>query len=1439
LAEQLVFIYQQMIESSDVSNDELSFLPKHHEDTVLQWSRGAVKESRFASIAEAFDFYVRTQADNVALELVQGVDNSEDNAATPLRLTYKELNDRANQLGHFLLDDGVVYGDLVGLCIEKGVEQIVSIVACLKLGCSVVPMDPCHPTVHLSRIIESTECAVILTNGEHLHKVSESAIEVALIDWHADAADIALCSNHDIDFSPSPASAAYVVHTSGSSGIPKGVVVSQSALQNYVEGIESRLALPAQASLSALSSVAADLGYTAVFGALGSGRCLRLITEATGLDPELLALELRNHPVDCLKIVPSHLAALLTSTNAADILPTSSLILGGESLDAELLELLKSMAPRLRILNHYGPTEATIGISCGDIEIDSIINVGTPIENTCCYVLNENFELAGIGIEGDLFLAGDGLSDGYHGAPVSTAAAFVPLPSHLSLKPGQRMYQSGDRAYYDSTGKIIFVGRKDHQVKIRGHRIELDGIVGCIRQKFPDQILTVDVKQVNEESRLIAYLVDPAVPLSEIQDYLKSQLPSPMQPHFWLEIPQLPRSVNGKLDKKKLPLPQFESVDLSDTVSAETLDTNPVQDALLSILRDLLGQNNIGLRDNFFTLGGDSIVAIQLVARAKQHGLKISPKQVLDFPTILGLAEVATELDSEKESVGREPKLNVSFKPAAIQKRFFQKVDIQPNQYNQSTILELTESVTPCDIKQCVAELLKVHDMLRLRLQKSEMSAMGWQQTIVPYSEELLEKSYIRKSLTDSSKPTQTSYSDLLAKAIRTEQAGFELEGESLVRFVWFDGVSTDQEQHPSHLFIVAHHLIVDAVSWSVLEFDLKTLYQQVKTQLPLNLPHKTHSYPYWVEKTHDLFAKLHWHADIAYWSQVIKNQTILPVDTALIATHNRVCDASNKVKLLPATLLSDIQSHVNPSINTRTEDLLLTALSYAFSAWTGQFDLSVMMEANGRDISSLEHDSSRTVGWFTSIYPVNLSINSEHTYIENLRLIKDQLLAVPESGFSYGVLKYADDELSGSDLDGEIEPQISFNYFGRLFAQQDKNSEIRSSEYYNLAQIESRALDQNRTFLVDVVMMDTDQGLVVNLVYPPNLISDSTVQTILDSFESTLVDLVQQCHESEVVMTPSDFVDVSLTQSQIDHLFETNRYSPQDIENAYPATQVQTGILFHSLTMEGTGVYVPQHALEINLPLNVDAFKAAWQRLVTRYAPFRTGFANLDSEVPLQIVVRDAVLNFLELDWTQGLSSYGHDLSIEGNVELAFKQLLEEQWLAPFDLAKAPLMRMSLVRISRECYRFIWTYHHAVIDGWSGPIILRELFSIYDAICSDTKIELPATSSFVEYIRWLRKQDEGEARAFWKQQIQGFRYGKQLSEVLRPDTKGSQRPGKFEVARQLSEKETRALRDFTRQQGVTLSVVCQAAWALLLYRYTQEKDMIFGVTVSGRPAAW
>ncbi|MBL4672045.1 MAG: amino acid adenylation domain-containing protein [Arenicella sp.] len=426
--------------------------------------------------------------------------------------------------------------------------------------------------------------------------------------------------------------------------------------------------------------------------------------------------------------------------------------------------------------------------------------------------------------------------------------------------------------------------------------------------------------------------------------------------------------------------------------------------------------------------------------------------------------------------------------------------------------------------------------------------------------------------------------------------------------------------------------------------------------------------------------------------------------------------------------------------------------------------------------------------------------------------------------------------------MDCAIEPQISFNFFGRLFSQKENDQAIGKSELFNFSQVESRALTQERAFLIEVMMMHTEQGLAINLIYPPELISDQCIESILGRFEESLVGLVAECLAAEGKMTPSDFRDVTLTQTQINRLFESCSLDKDQVETIYPATQVQAGILFHSLTMPGTGVYVPQHALEINMPLQVDAFKSAWEHLITRHAPFRTLFANLDSTVPLQVVTREAELGFLELDWSDQRWPQDTAASRQGSAEHsalndAFSQLLKEQWVAPFDFQCAPLMRMCLVKLSNDCYRFIWTYHHTVIDGWSGPIVLRELFSIYDALCNGEEINLPSNPSFVEYIRWLDKQDEPAALDYWKNAIEDFHYGKQLSEVFPTPKPSSRELGKYEVVQQLSAPDTHGLGEFARQQGVTLSVVCQAAWALMLYRYTQEKDLMFGVTVSGRPA--
>ncbi|MBW4575233.1 MAG: amino acid adenylation domain-containing protein [Aphanothece sp. CMT-3BRIN-NPC111] len=564
------------------------------------------------------------------------------------QLTYAELNARANQLAHHLQKLGVKPEVLVGICLERSLDILVGILGILKAGGAYLPIDPALPAQSIAFRLQDAQAPILLTHNQLVKELPEQATQIVYLDTDWDV--IAQQNTENPSSNVIPKNLAYTIYTSGSTGKPKGVAVEHQQLLNYLDGILERLDLPLGASFAIVSTFAADLGNTAIFSSLSTGGCLHIVSSERAADPEALADYCRRHPIDCLKIVPSHLKALLASSYASDILPQQRLILGGETASWDLIEQIQKHSPQCLIFNHYGPTEATVGVLTYQVQnrVGETVPLGRPIPNTQIYLLDKHLQPVPIGVPGELYIGGASLARGYLNRPELTQEKFIPNP--FCDQPRSRLYKTGDTARYLPDGNIEFIGRIDHQVKIRGYRIELGEIEALLSQH---QLIREAVVVVREDepgnARLVAYIVPRQTPnINEIRNFLKEKLPEYMMPSAFIVLKTLPLTPNGKVDRQALPTPDHTRPELAETFVAPR---TPVEEALTEIWMKVLGLEKIGIHDNFFDLGGHSLLVTQLLAKVREaFQVELPLRSLFEAPTIAALAESIENAHQTKSS---------------------------------------------------------------------------------------------------------------------------------------------------------------------------------------------------------------------------------------------------------------------------------------------------------------------------------------------------------------------------------------------------------------------------------------------------------------------------------------------------------------------------------------------------------------------------------------------------------------------------------------------------------------------------------------------------------------------------------------------------------------------------------------------------------------------
>ncbi|MEM8808438.1 MAG: amino acid adenylation domain-containing protein, partial [Cyanobacteria bacterium P01_G01_bin.38] len=891
------------------------------------------------------------------------------------QLTYAELNAKANQLAHNLQRLGVGAEKIVGIYLERSLDWVICLLAILKAGGAYLPLEPALPKESLVFRLADARAAVLVSQENLMARLPD--LDIPRVCLEAQWETLAQESQDNLSSCVSPENLAYVLFTSGSTGQPKGVAVEHRQLCNYINAIAQTLNLSTCKSFATVSTFAADLGNTTIFPALLGGGCLHIISADRTASPEALAEYFHHHPIDCLKIVPSHLAALLTSSQPAQILPRQRLVLGGEACRWQLVEQIHTYAPDCLIFNHYGPTEATVGVSVYPINSETLssgqqatVPIGRPIANTQIYLLDTDLQPVPIGVPGELYIGGAGVARGYLNRPDLTAERFIPNPfledrrqkakdgshdtsptspppppsppPHSPTSPlPSTLYKTGDLARYQPDGTLEYLGRLDHQVKIRGYRIELGEIEVVLRQHPEVQAAVVLARKAQSGNPcLVAYVVpkkQSALTNHELRELIKAQLPDYMLPAAFVQLKTLPLTPNGKVDSQALLDLDLSPPDREDSFVAPG---SVAEKTLAQIWAQTLRIEKIGIHDNFFDLGGDSILSIQIVARANQAGLKLTPKQVFENQTIAELAAVATTqqlIQAEQGPVGGAVPLT------PIQHWFFDQPLPDRHHWNQSILLEVRQTLAIDQLEQAVQILLAHHDTLRLRFIYEEAS---WQQF------EAAPDPVTPLAWVDLSTVSESDQRLALTTAAAELQASLNLSAGPLIRVAYFD-LGPDRA---GRLLLVIHHLAVDGVSWRILLEDLQIVHHQLSQGSVVQLPPKTTSFQYWAKQLVDYAQSDLLQQELDYWLKQSRQPVApLPVDwpkgdsadnpdsdrtdsdstdSNTVARAQIVSVALNEAETL--TLLQEVPTAYRTQIN----DVLLTALAQAFARWTGERSL-------------------------------------------------------------------------------------------------------------------------------------------------------------------------------------------------------------------------------------------------------------------------------------------------------------------------------------------------------------------------------------------------------------------------------------------------------------------------------------------------------------------
>ena len=1321
-------------------------------------------------------------------------------------LSYGELDRRANQMAWMLRERGVGPQVRVGLALERSLDMVIGLLAILKAGGAYVPLDPEYPLERLHYMIEDSGIGVLLSHRALFEALGELPAGVVRSCLEDERDALAAYPTGEVPFISLAQHQAYLIYTSGSTGQPKGVVVCHGEIAMHCRAVIERFGMRRDDCELHFYSINFDAATERLLVPLLCGA--RVVLRAQGQwDAEQICQLIDEQQISILGFTPSYgsqLAQWLASREQT--LPVRMCITGGEALTGEHLQRIRAAFSPEVFFNAYGPTETVVmplaSLAPAQLEEGiASVPIGQVIGARVAYILDAGLALVPQGAVGELYIGGAGLAQGYHQRAGLTAERFVADPFAAN---GGRLYRTGDLVRQRADGLVEYVGRIDHQVKIRGFRIELGEIENRLLDHPEVREAVVLALDMPGGKQLAAYLVCSAAQHDEqaqaalrddLKRQLKTQLPDYMVPTHLLLLASMPLTANGKLDRRALPTPDIE-LNRQQYVAP----SNALEQSLAQVWCDVLNLSQVGLDDNFFELGGDSILSIQVVSRARQLGIHFSPRDLFQHQTVQALASVATRTEHTHAEQGV---LSGAVGLTPIQHWFFETPMAQRHHWNQTLLLEPAQRLEAPLLERALNALLEHHDALRLSFHQVDGQWRAHYRTDV--AGDVLRHATV---------------SDLQHSLDLFEQAQRSLDEQqgALVRAVLVDGPQGQQR-----LLLVIHHLAVDGVSWRVLLEDLQTLYRQLAQQQPPSLPGKTSALRAWTTRLHAYAGSDSLREELNLWQQQLSGPQIhLPCDNPQGGGQNR---HGHTVSVqLDVERTTQLLQQAPSAYRTQVNDLLLTALARVLCRWSGQPSALIQLEGHGRETLFDDIDLSRTVGWFTSAYPLRLTPQAAGGQGASIKAIKEQLRGIPHKGLGYGVLRYLTDSATRQALADLPVAAVTFNYLGQFDQSFGADALFRP-----LAEATGAAHDPLAPLPNELSIDGQVYGgqLQLRWTFSAERYTPQTIATLAEAYVSELETLIAHCLSAGAGgLTPSDFPLTALSQAQLDAL----PVAAQQIEDLYPLTPMQEGMLVHTLLEPGTGLYYMQDRYRINSALDPQRFAEAWQAVIARHEALRASFCWNVGEQMLQIIHRPGATAIDFLDW-RGEPQDSHEPRLQA--------LLKAEREAGFDLLNQAPFHLRLIRVDEARYWFMMSNHHILIDAWCRSLLMSDFFEIYSALGENRTAQLAAPPRYRDYIGWLQRQDLQQANGWWQRNLQGFEQTTYIPSdrpFLREHAgdSGGMRVG--DCYTRLEVQDGVRLRELAQQHKLTINTFAQAAWALVLRRYSGERDVLFGVTVAGRP---
>ncbi|MCQ4212556.1 non-ribosomal peptide synthetase, partial [Streptomyces longispororuber] len=1214
-------------------------------------------------------------------------------------------------------------------------------------------------------------------------------------------------------------------------GTPKGVAVTHADVVNGVQDLRRVVHVGEGSRMLAATSVNFDVSVFEIFTALTTGASVHVVRDVLEL------AERGGWSGTTLSAVPAVLSALLdqlgTDAPGSPRLDVDTVVLAGEALSTELVRKVRRALPDVRVVNAYGQTESfyatTHTVPQEQAATTGAVPVGRPLANMRAYVLGPELTPVPPGVTGELYVGGP-IARGYHRSGGATAQRFVACPFGPA---GARMYRTGDLARWDADGHLVYAGRADTQTKVNGIRVEPTEIETVLARHPAIGRAVVTVREdPTGTARLVGY-VTPAAPDTtgttgtpvldaDLRRFVADRLPDYMVPALFVVLDRLPLNANGKLDRAALPEPEFAR-------AGYRAPRSDAERVLAEVYADVLDAGRVGVDDDFFTSGGDSIRSIQVVARARTRGVLISTREVFEHRTVARLAElVEGRGDQERVRLPELPGGAVGRSPLPPAAAHVLALGGGIGRFCMSALLTLPDDIDRAGLLGTLRAVLDRHDVLRSRLDRAEQALWIDPAGGVDVEALLREVPYGGADL----------QAELDAAADRLDP-----DAGVMAQFVRFTtDPATGPNTGPDRLLIVLHHLVVDGVSWRILLPDLAAAWQRVRDGLAPGPAGTGTSLRRWAHALADEAATPERTAELPGWQEILRTDEP-PLGAREVDPARDVTATVDTVRVqVPADVTRTLLDTLPALFHGGVDDGLLAGLALALArrrrdrGTTGSATL-VRLEGHGRE----EHlvpgaDLSGTLGWFTAMYPVRLDlagIDVDEAFAggaaagQAVKAVKEQLRAVPDNGMGYGLLRHLNPETAGA-LAGLRQPQIGFNYLGRS-SRADLPEELRGlgwtpdTTHRDLIAAPDANLPVLSALEINAVATGTPDGdeLTAYFGFPTGVLTRDEVTGLAGLWVEALTALARHATTPGAGgLTPSDAPLVAVGQQEIDTW--EDRFGT--LAELWPTTPVQSGMLFHTqLAGSSFDAYHMQLVFQLSGDVDPERMHRAAQALLDRHAGLRAAFADRADGGVVQVVPDTVALPWRHLDLTA---------TDEPERTATFERFLAEDRATHFDVGAPPLIRLALAVLEPGGAELVLTAHHVLLDGWSTPLLMRDLLLLYAS--DGDPADLPATRDFGSFLAWRARQDEAESARVWAAELAGV----EEPTLLAPGADGVGADGVDQIEIPLPPDEARELTRRAAEWGITVNTLVQGAWALLLGGLTGRQDVVFGATVSGRPAA-